>query len=167
MSAEEQSTRVPLAVARTVIGVAQGAALYFLYAALEAKTWPATEPLLFAPLVLTVTLVPLMAVAGLGNLRPRTFTIWTVGVAALLVGLAVYDILRGNIGPPGLATVVAVGTIAATETVRNLPSTGLWNAALGGLFIAHSLVVSGDADRKFIASYTRYFDVAWKHGSSP
>jgi Domain of unknown function (DUF4153) len=164
MSAEDRLTRVPLAIARSVIGVAQGAALYFLYAALEAKTWPATEPLLFAPLVLTVTLVPLIAVAGLGNLRPRTFAIWTIAATALLVGLAVYDILRDNIAPPGLATAVVVGAVAASEMVRNLPSAALWSAVLGGLFIAHSLIVSGDADRKFIASYPRYFDVAWKHG---
>jgi hypothetical protein len=160
MSVEQQSTRAPLAIARTVIGVAQGGALYFLYAVLEAKTWPATEPLLFAPLVFTVTLVPLIAVAGVGNLRPRTFTMWTVGVAVLLVGLAVYDILRGTIGPPGLPTVVAVApSLRPRRCGIYLPQT-----ALGGLFIAHSLVVSGDADRKFIASYTRYFDVAWKHG---
>jgi hypothetical protein len=46
--------------------------------------------------------------------------------------------------------------------VRKLPSAALWSAVLGGLFIAHSLIVSGDADRKFIASYPRYFDIC--HG---
>jgi hypothetical protein len=121
MSAEDRLTRVPLAIARSVVGVAQGAALYFLYAALEAKTWPATEPLLFGPLVLTVTLVPLIAVAGLGNLRPRTSAIWTIAATALLVGLAVYDILRDDMAPPQFATVVVVGAVAASEMVRNLP----------------------------------------------
>jgi Domain of unknown function (DUF4153) len=164
MSVEDQMTRAPLAITRAVIGVAQGAALYFLYAALEAKTWPATAPALFAPLLLTMTLVPVIAVAGLGNLRPRTFAVWTVAAAVLLVGLAAYDILRGDTAPPGLGAVIVVGAVAASDMSRNLPSPALWNAVLGGLFIAHSLIVSGDADRKFIASYPRYFDVAWKHG---
>jgi hypothetical protein len=164
MSAEDRLTGVPLAVTRTLIGVAQGAALYFLYAALEAKTWPTGEPLLFAPAVLTATLVPLIAVAGLGNLRPRTFVIWVVAAAGLLSGLSVYDILRGDMVPPGLMTVIAAGAVATPEMARNLPSAALWDAALGGLFIAHSLIASGDADRRFVASYPRYFDVAWKHG---
>jgi hypothetical protein len=158
MSAEDQMTRAPLAITRALIGVAQGAALYFLYAALEAKTWPATVPELFAPLVLTTTLVPVIAIAGLGNLRPRTFAVWTVAAAILLVGLAAYDILRGDTAPTGL------GTFVASDMSRNLPSPALWNAVLGGLFIAHSLIVSGDADRKYIASYPLYFDVSWKHG---
>jgi hypothetical protein len=162
MSAEDQTTRAPLAITRAAIGVAQGAALYFLYTTLEAKTWPATAPELFAPLLLTMTLVPLIAIAGLGNLRPRTFAVWTVAAAVLLVGLAAYDILRGDTAPPWLGAVV--GAVAASDMSRNLPSSALWNAVLGGLFIAHSLIVSGDADRKFIASYPRYFDVAWKHG---
>lgn len=33
-----------------------------------------------------------------------------------------------------------------------------------GLFIAQKLVFAGDAERRFIASYSRYFDAAWKHG---
>jgi Domain of unknown function (DUF4153) len=152
MSAEAQPARVPLVALRTAIGLAQGVALYFLYAAFDAKTWPATAPELFAPLVLTVSLVPLIAIAGLGNLRPWTLATWLVAATALLAGLGVYDILRDP------------SPVATSGQLRQGPSVPLCFAVLAGLFIAHSLIVSGDLDRKPIASYPRYFDVAWKHG---
>src|SRR6185437_9309065 len=31
-----------------------------------------------------------------------------------------------------------------------------------GVFIAHALIAAGDADRRTIAAYPRYFDTAWK-----
>ncbi len=40
----------------------------------------------------------------------------------------------------------------------------MWFGVASGLFIAHALIVAGDADRAFVATYPRYFDVAWKHG---
>jgi hypothetical protein len=33
-----------------------------------------------------------------------------------------------------------------------------------GLFIAHHLVEGADAERRIIAGYPRYFEIAWKHG---
>jgi hypothetical protein len=52
-------------------------------------------------------------------------------------------------------------------SLRNLPSEPLWFAVAAALFIAHSLVVAGDADRAFVATYPHYFDVSWKHGVKP
>ena len=44
------------------------------------------------------------------------------------------------------------------------PSPLLVVFAAVGLFIAHALVVAGDAERRVIATYPAYFDAAWKHG---
>jgi len=70
-----------------------------------------------------------------------------------VAALGAYDIFHDPVG----------GGISAAQPPRNMPSPPLWLAVAAGLFIAHALVVSGDADRAYIARYPRYFDVAWKH----
>jgi MFS family permease len=92
-------------------------------------------------------------VAAADNLRPRSFASWELLAAVVLIGLGAYDIIRDPTAP---AVPAAIG--------RNIPSFALWFVTAVGLFIAHTLIVSGDADRKFIASYERYFDASWKHG---
>jgi len=146
-------------ITRAAIGLAQGIVLYFLDAAFEAKTWPATDALVFAPLVLVSVFVPTVAVAAIGNLRPRNFAIWTVAATVILAGLGAYDILRD----PGGAVDIFQALLNGTRP-RGVPSITLWLIVPVGLFIAQALIVSGDADRKFMAGYGRYFDIAWKHG---
>jgi hypothetical protein len=148
-------TQSTLALARALIGLTQGTALYLLYQAYEAKAWPATDGLLFAPLLAIAVFVPLIVVAGLGNLRPRSLALWTVAATALCAGLAWYDIFRDPIAPSAVSGGVAAPRIVPADA---------WFALTVGLFIGHSLIVAGDADRKFIAGYARYFDVAWKQG---
>jgi hypothetical protein len=150
----------PLGLTRAAIGLAQGVALYYLYNAFEAKTWPATDGVLFAPLVLVGIFIPTVAVAGCGNLRPRNFAVWIVAATAILAALAAYDILRD----PGGAVEIFQTLPQIAPAPRNVPSITLWLAVPVGLFIAQALIVSGNADRKFIAGYGRYFDIAWKHG---
>jgi hypothetical protein len=142
-----------IAITRTAVGLLQGLALCLLYELLEAKTWPATDGLVFAPLLMAAIFVPLVVVSGTGNLGPLTLAIWT-GVAVLLCGgLALYDIVRAPLVFSGVA-----------PAPRLTPAAPLWFAVAVVLFIAHTLIVSGEADRKLLASYPRYFDVAWKHG---
>jgi hypothetical protein len=152
---ERGMSRESLAIIRAVVGLAQGAALYLLYNAFDTKIWPATDGQVFAPLVLTAVFVPTLAVAALGNLRLRTFATW-IGIAIVIVAaLGAYDIFRdADFNPP-------FGT--GLSSPRNLPSAALWFAVAAELFIAHAFVVSGDADRAYVATYPRYFDVAWKH----
>jgi Domain of unknown function (DUF4153) len=135
-------------LARLAVGLLQGGALWFLQRALDAKSWPATDGLLFAPLLATALLVPIVVLLGLGNLRPRTLAMWTVVATALCVGLATYDIFRDPTG--------------GTTVDRIVPSPKLWFALGTVLFATHSLIESGAADRKLVASYARYFDVSWK-----
>src|SRR5215470_4036637 len=78
-------------LARLVIGLAQGAALYSLYRAFDAHVWPATDGLIFAPLLLVFLFVPLVLVQGLGEMRLRTLIVWAIAAAAILAALGWYD----------------------------------------------------------------------------
>src|SRR5262245_40415863 len=138
------------ALARVTIGLMQGIALYLLQQAFEAKTWPATDGLIFAPLLVVAIFVPTVVVAGLGNIRPRTLAAWAAVATVVCAGLAIYNIFRDPTGGSAIQRVA--------------PTAVLWLCLATGLFIAHSLIASGDADRKFIASYSRHFDVSWKQG---
>jgi uncharacterized protein DUF4153 len=138
------------AIARPTVGLLQGIALYLLQQAVEAKAWPATDGLIFAPLLTAAIFVPVIVVAGLENLRPRTLAVWALAATAVCAGLAAYNIFRDPTNGS------AIGRI--------IPTASLWFSVATILFIVHSLIASGEAERKFVASYPRYFDVSWKQG---
>src|SRR5262249_56085946 len=144
-------SRESLAVIRVAVGLAEGAVLYLVYDAFDAKSWPATEGLLFAPLVLTAVVLPTLAVAALGNLRLRAFAIW-VGVAIVIVAaLGAYDIFHDPVG----------GGISAAQPPRNMPSPPLWLAVAAGLFFAPALVRSGESGCAHFVRFPRYFQCPW------
>jgi len=133
---------------RLGIGLLQGLGLFWLHRASDGvATWPATQPLLFGPLLLVVGFLPVMLLAAVGRLRLTTLVIWTVvaGVALALLGL--HDIARQSaetLGhPPFLSPPVILSAAAA-------------------LFIAHHLVAPADMERRRIAGYPAYFDTATK-----
>ena len=136
---------------RIGIGLLQGLGLYWLQRSADSdvKVWPATEPLLFGPLLLVVAFLPLVLLAGVGRLRPVTLAIWTAvaGVALALLGL--HDIARQS-----------------ADTLRNPPFLSapviLFSAA--ALFISHHLVVPADVERRRIASFPANFDPTRKAG---
>ena len=141
--------------ARVAIGVFQGLALYLIYLAYEEDAWPATDGLVFAPLLLIMLYIPLVVSQGLGTLRLRTLAMWA-GAATLFVGaLAFYDIWHA------WPVDYQVG-VTPDSRPHVLPSPHVIAALFVGLFVAHSLVTGGDLDRKFIAAYATHFDVAWK-----
>ena len=142
-----------LALVRTAVGLLQGLALYLLYEAVEGKTWPATDGLVFAPAVLVAAFVPTMVIAGIGNLRARTLVIWTLVAIVVCAGAGFFDISRAPIDEANFA-----------RSTRIIPTFAVCAALAVWMFIAHSLVAAGDADRRLVARYTRYFDLAWKHG---
>ena len=76
-----------LAVIRAVAGLAQGGVLYLLYAAAESRVWPATQAPAFVPLVLAAFFVPILGVAGVGNIRLRTLAIWLTVAAVVVAAL--------------------------------------------------------------------------------
>jgi hypothetical protein len=120
----------------------------------------------FAPLILLAIFIPTLAVAALGNVRLRALGRWIVVAVVIVAALGAYDIFRDplyySVGV-GTADPVLHGDVAGSSWPRNLPSGELWLAVAAGLFIAHALVVAGDADRVFLAKYPRLFDIAWKH----
>ncbi|MEJ0043560.1 MAG: hypothetical protein WDM81_15670 [Rhizomicrobium sp.] len=146
-------TEHTLALTRLVAGAAQGLALYLLYRWAADKVWPATDPYWLAPLGLVFLFVPLLLVQGAGTLRTRTLVPWFVGVTALLAGLGWYSVWRG--WPPAGA---------GGDIVDGGMTFALVAASFVGLFIAQSLVLAADAERRFIAPYPAYFDAATKLG---
>ena len=133
---------------RLGIGLLQGLGLFWLHRASDdGVSWPATQPLLFGPLLLVVAFLPVVLLAGVGRLRPPTLAIWAVvaGVALALLGL--HDIARQS-----------------AETLQHppflTPPAILFSAA--ALFIAHHLIVPADMERRRIAGYPAYFDTATK-----
>lgn len=134
-----------LAWARSALGLGQGVVLWLLYNAAQSHAWPATEPRLFTPLLLVALLVPVVALLGLGNLRLVTLVAWLACALALVVVVGVHAVARDQ---PGMSEPDALAVFGALPLA---------------LFVAHALVAAGDADRRPIAAYPTYFDVAWKH----
>jgi hypothetical protein len=137
-----------LAAGRMGVAALQGGALWFLREAAASQSWPATDNAAFNLLLAVALFVPFVAIAGLGNLRPTTLIAWVAIAAVLCAGLGFH-----------------AGNREASPDLRHslfddwLPFVG----ALGGLlFIAHALVAAGDSDRRWIARFPTYFDVAWR-----
>src|SRR3954468_3550086 len=84
---------IALFAARLAIGLAQGLALYVLYHAQNGAvwTWPATNGLVFAPLLLCWLFVPLLANSAIGEMRWQRALAWTLIAALVLAVLAVCD----------------------------------------------------------------------------
>ncbi|WP_020651464.1 DUF4153 domain-containing protein [Massilia niastensis] len=141
-----------LGATRIGIGLGQGLVLYLLYRAAKNAAWPATEPLLFAPLVLAALLAPVLLISGLGHMPRRRLLPWAGIAAAVTAAFGVYDVWR------------AAGMPDPQPWRPVTPSMELSVFLAAGLFIAHALVLSGSHDRRRIASYATYFELAWKLG---
>lgn len=150
-----------LAAFRAGLGLVQGIAIYALFRAVEAKSWPATDGLIFAPSLAVLVLLPPLIASSISHLRPRTFAIWIVTATVLCAGLSWYDVFRD---PDAISYQAFGGPQVAGSTQRIAPTNALWLWLSTGLFIAHSLILSGEADRRFIARYSTYFDISWKLG---
>ncbi len=155
----EGSVPSPMATSRTAqsrlaVGLIQGFTLYLLYHAAKSQIWPAIEPLLFAPLLLVALFVPVLMMSGLGHLQNRALGRWILLASLIAAGLGVHDSWR-SVGAP------------AWEYGRDIPqapypSLLLWVFGAAGFYIAHVLILAAAADQKRIASYSSYFDSAWK-----
>jgi len=144
-----------LAKLRLLVGLVQGFVLYFLSDAITTKTWPVTEPMIFAPWLLVFTFIPVLLISSLGHLPPKTLWRWMLAATLIIGSLGLYDIWR-SIGAP-----VSWGyDVNSAET--SYPSSRLWAFGAGGFYIAHALVLAAATDRQRIANYPSYFDSAWK-----
>lgn len=144
---EDQPTPTWLGPARIGIGLLQGLLLYLLYTAAQDKFWPATAPLLFGPLVALGVLAPVILISGLGHMTRSRLVQWVLGAVAVIAALAVYDAWR---------------RLGVDAQQRPAPSAILSVCLAAGFFIAHALVLAGTRERRRIASYASYFELAWK-----
>ncbi|WP_342237992.1 DUF4153 domain-containing protein [Inquilinus sp. OTU3971] len=136
-----------IGAARLLIGLLQGVVLYLLWRVAEDRVWATLIRPQFAAAALATAYVPLIALVGLGSVRLRTLLIWAAAAALVLAGLGVHDATR-----------------AIEARGGPWPSFGLWVFAAAILFIAHHLIAAADAERRIVASYPRYFEIAWKNG---
>ncbi|MCC2961359.1 DUF4153 domain-containing protein [Massilia sp. IC2-278] len=151
--ASESSAMPRIALLRTGIGLVQGVILYLLYLVADYDVWPAIEPLLFAPVLLVALFAPILLISGLGHLTRRQVLAWVSTAAVLVAALAVYDIWRMGNMPERW-----------NDSHVTMPSGELCVFLAASLFIAHALVLSGAHDRRRIAAYATYFEIAWKLG---
>lgn len=134
-------------IARVAIGLVQGVVLYVLWWAAHDSGKLLQSPALLAAALLVVAYVPLVGLIGAGSLRLPTLLAWVGVAAAALAGLAIHDVHQQAEGPGS-----------------PWPSFALWAFVAVGLFIAHHLIAAADVERRVVASYPRYFEIAWKNG---
>ena len=137
----------------TGIGLVQGLALLILYQAADDKTWPATDGLVFGPLVTVAAAIPLLVISGLGNIRPRGLIIWAVIATIGCVGFGIYGIISDPV----------VAQFSSAPIPRIVPTVMTLFSIATILFIVHGFIVAAEADRRLLASYPTYFDVFCKH----
>lgn len=137
---------------RLAIGLLQGLGLWWLHRSSEHinfLTWPATEPMVFGPLLLVVAFLPIILLAGVGRMRLRTLIVWAVVAAIVLVLLGLHDVARQSVQDPDYPPFLSPPLILF---------------AIAALFIGHHLVAPADQERRWIASFPAYFDTTWKAG---
>ena len=142
-----------IAGGRLLCGLLQGIALYLLYLAIQKKFWPGEVPAVMRPALILFLLWPPLLISAFGHLSLRRIWQWGLLAAVLLVALGYYDFWRLD---TDLDTALPVRDSTA------LPSIPLLLCAAAGFFIAQALILAAVQDRKLIASYSTYFEVAWK-----
>ena len=147
--------RSQIARIRLGIGLLQGCALYFLYHAAKDLSWPASDALLFAPLLLVCFFIPVLLMSALGHLSGGRLWRWMLVATVIAAGLGFHDVWR-NIGAP------PSWDYGDALPKAPYPSPLLWLFGAGGFYIAHSLALASAAEQRTIASYASYFDCAWK-----
>lgn len=144
---EKKSDGSGVMAGRIAVGLVQGVALYVV------SQWRRDTPLFglsqeawahFVEMARTVVLfAPLPVLFGLGNLPPRRLALWA-GTAALVLAF--------------------VGWMAPAPVWSGAPPVvTVWLFSLIVLYIVHEFVQAAHEDRRPIASYATYFDLAWRH----
>ncbi|MBY0423675.1 MAG: DUF4153 domain-containing protein, partial [Parvularculaceae bacterium] len=147
MISEHKQAGAGAMVGRLVVGILQGLVLYVV------SRWRLDTPLYgvgkeswphFVEMMRTVAVfAPLPLLFGLGNLPARRLALWTV-VATL--------------------TLAAVGWMAPAPVWSGAPPViTVWLFSLIVLYIVHEFVQAAYDDRRPVASYATYFDLAWRH----
>lgn len=152
---EEVSRRV-MAV-RLLVGLVQGALLYWLYRAGKDGFWPASAPYVMTPLFTIGLMLPAVLISSLGHMAPKKTALWTLAVAVVLLLLSLHDAWRST-GTSGFDA----NLFGRPE--RFMPSWALLLFGAVFVYIAHSLAMAAALDRRNFgfASYASHFEMAWK-----
>jgi hypothetical protein len=137
---------------RLSVGLLQGGLLYLLHRAASGDAWPATEPLLFIPLLMAAVLLPILLISSLGHIGGRRLALWMAAAAAVVVAFGLHDAWRAG----GGAAIIASGKAARYPSAL----VSVFSAAF--FCIAHSLVMAGVQEGRRLAGYAAYFETAWK-----
>jgi hypothetical protein len=131
---------------RLLAGLLQGGLLYFLYRAQQSGAWPASHAALYLPLVLAGIVLPVLLISSLGHLERRPMALWLGAAAAVLAVVGMHDAWRNALEHAPIVH----------------PSILLFPFCAGFFFVAHSLVMAGGRDRRWLAHYATCFESAWK-----
>ena len=142
--------------ARLITGLLQGVLLYWLYRAGKDGAWPATAPYLVVPLMMLALFLPVLLVSSIGHMSARKTAAWLATASLVILAMALHDAWRGHHGYPMFDN-------WAERRVYS-PSQILALCSVPFFFIAQSLVLSGVHDRRRVAAYGTYFEIAWKLG---
>ena len=144
--------KITIGHVRLGIGVLQGMALYLLYRGIEAPT--ASQLLWLDPLRLAALFIPPFVILAFVSPAARTLLISAGGAAIMLFLFGLQDAARRAPSESALAYQDFFAKI--------FPSPQLTVFTAVGAFISLSLILSGVADNRRIASYQRHFDIGWK-----
>lgn len=157
---EQDETMLGAGVSRRVMalrlatGLVQGALLYWLYQADRGGWWPAGAPYVMTPLLMACALLPAMLISAMGHMAPKKVALWMLVAVGVVLIMALHAVSR----EAGLAR--GAGELAK-GAFTSIPGPMMVFGAVF-MYIAHSLVMAGAADKRRIASYDTYFELAWK-----
>ncbi|NDH63831.1 MAG: hypothetical protein EBY18_19805 [Alphaproteobacteria bacterium] len=137
-----------LTAIRLSISLVQGAAVWLLYQSRHSLFWSTTNEELLSSLLATAFFVPVLALAGAGNLRPKTLALWLVCAASLCLWLGWHAIFRQASVP--------------LDRRNDFAWVDFYVPMIGLFFVAHALVASADKSRHVIADTATYFETVWK-----
>jgi hypothetical protein len=134
-------------IPRIILGVLQGLAIWLLMDTQVLKDLPILQSGVFFALLYA----PTLAMGGLGQMRLIPLLIWAAAATVLLGLFGAYDAWR-LMGAEYLES----GTAPKAELTFPIFIFGP-----AALYIAHHLIAAADHDRRRIANYPTYFDIAW------
>lgn len=137
-----------LTAIRLSIGLVQGGAVWLLDQSRRSQSWPMTNEELFTSLLATAFFVPVLALTGVGNLRPKTLALWLICAATLCLWLGWHAIFRQTPIP--------------LDRRNDFAWVDFYVSMIGLFFVAHALVASADKKRRVIANTATYFEAVWK-----
>ena len=130
---------------RLLVGFVQGWMAMLLINAGQEHLWPATDQLLYTSLAAFTALVPPTILTGLGQMRMAVLGLWTIGSTAGVLYAVRHGFLR-------------------TEAMTLGEDSSVLALLFPAMFIGYHLLAAADQDRRPIARYRAYFDIAWKNG---